>query len=488
MLLISEIFFFTAVSVLTAILLKTWSGKKKSSLPNPPSIPSLPLVGSLPFMRGFDHLPKYFLQKSKELGPIFTFKMGSRRCLVLNSFEAIEEALVRNATCYADRPGFSADAFTGNKRNKGIVNATFDSNYKRNHKLSLSILREFGFGIRQTMETRISTEVREIIDYINTKNGQPFDPEEMCLQASSNVGLSMLFSQRDPYDKGLSKFCRFAIKAGEVGDLVLELFPWLRFFPPFSNRLKKMIEFVAEMNEHLEQLVKSIKAGETDECFVSRYIEKEGPNYDHENLIFTLRDLALGATDTTANTLQWTFLFLANNQSIQKSLQRNIDEAVPRNRLPAFEDKSKLPYLDATILEVMRLRTLIPLALPHRTMSDSEISGFFIAAGTTVFPNIYAAHMDSKTWSDPDVFRPERFLDEDNNITNREKSISFSMGRRSCLGEVLARQELIQFISGIVQNFTILPAEDNQHIDETEVTKFITKAKHFKVRMIPRTE
>ena len=78
MVVISEVVFFTAISVVTAILLKTWSGRKKSKLPNPPSIPSLPLVGSLPFMRNLDHLPKFFMMKSKELGPIFTFMMGNK--------------------------------------------------------------------------------------------------------------------------------------------------------------------------------------------------------------------------------------------------------------------------------------------------------------------------------------------------------------------------------------------------------------------------
>ena len=266
----------------------------------------------------------------------------------------------------------------------GVANVGFDGNYKKFHKLSLSILREFGFGIRQTMDTRISLEVREIIDYVNTKNGEPFDPEEMSLQASANVGLSILFNKRDPYDKGLSKFCKLAVQTIDSGEMVVELFPWLRFIPPFSSRLKRPMALSAELMELLEQLVKGIRAGETDECFVSRYLEKEGPNYDHEQLMFTLRDLALGATDTTANTLLWTFLFLANNQSVQQRLQKNIDEVVPRDKLPLFEDKSKLTYLDATILEVLRLRTLVPLAVPHRTLNDSELSGFFISAGTTV--------------------------------------------------------------------------------------------------------
>lgn len=46
-----------------------------------------------------------------------------------------------------------------------------------------------------------------------------------------------------------------------------------------------------------------------------------------------------------------------------------------------------------------------------------------------VFPNIYAAHMDPKKWPDPNVFRPERFLDEDNKITGRDGVVSFSLGK-----------------------------------------------------------
>ena len=234
------------------------------------------------------------------------------------------------------------------------------------------------------METRISKEVKEIIDYINTKDGEPFDPEEMLLQASANVGLSILFNKRDTYDKEVSRFCKLVIQVVDGGEIVVELAPWLRFFPPFSSRLKRILEYNAELMDHLEQLVKGSKAGGTDECFVSRYLEKEGPNYDNEQLIYILRDLFFGATDTTAQTLLWTFVFLANNQCVQQRLQKNIDESVPRDRLPVFEDKSQLTYLDATILEVLRVRTLIPMAVPHRTLSDCELSGFFIPAGTIV--------------------------------------------------------------------------------------------------------
>ena len=44
----------------------------------------------------------------------------------------------------------------------------------------------------------------------------------------------------------------------------------------------------------------------------------------------------------------------------------------------------RLPYVEATILELMRYKTLAPFAVPHRTMKDTEVGGYFVPAGATV--------------------------------------------------------------------------------------------------------
>ena len=70
--------------------------------------------------------------------------------------------------------------------------------------------------------------------------------------------------------------------------------------------------------------------------------------------------------------LLWCTLLIANNPIIQERLQQELDSVVPRDRLPSVNDK--LPYHEATILEVMRLKTTIPLSLSHTTIRDTEVA------------------------------------------------------------------------------------------------------------------
>jgi len=43
-----------------------------------------------------------------------------------------------------------------------------------------------------------------------------------------------------------------------------------------------------------------------------------------------------------------------------------------------------LPYVEATILELMRYKTVVPFAILHCTLKDTEVGGYFVPAKTIV--------------------------------------------------------------------------------------------------------
>lgn len=87
-------------------------------------------------------------------------------------------------------------------------------------------------------------------------------------------------------------------------------------------------------------------------------------------------------------------------------------------------------YTEATLMEVQRMASVLPMTGRSNTESCT-VNGFEIEKGTMALVNIYSIHMDKKFWGDPFVFRPERFLNEDNQIIPEKAArvIPFGAGR-----------------------------------------------------------
>jgi len=150
---------------------------------------------------------------------------------------------------------------------------------------------------------------------------------------------------------------------------------------------------------------------------------------------------------------QWFLL----RPELLKNVQDEIDRFVGRGRLPCLDDRKKLSYTEACIREILRIETLVPSSVPHRALYDTIFQGYNIEKDTILVPGLYAFHMDQRYWKDPEIFNPERFLDE-NGLLSLKKDISlpFGAGKRLCAGETFARNMLFLITSAICQNFDIV--------------------------------
>lgn len=119
---------------------------------------------------------------------------------------------------------------------------------------------------------------------------------------------------------------------------------------------------------------------------------------------------------------------MANYPQVQKKVQEEIDQIIG-DKKPSMDDLNNMPFTEATLAEVQRIRTVVPTGIPHGALEDTEIEGYRIPKGTMIVPLQWAVHMNEKTWNNPKDFDPTRFLNEEGRFVKHEAFIPFQTGK-----------------------------------------------------------
>ena len=129
---------------------------------------------------------------------------------------------------------------------------------------------------------------------------------------------------------------------------------------------------------------------------------------------------------------------------VQEKCYQEIADKVGTGRLPTLQCKSSLPYLEATAMEILRKSNVVPFGVQHTVSEDVVFHGHFIPKNAIILPPppppppfMESILSDQQTWGDPEVFRPERFLDADGKIVGPDEFIRFSLGHCFSVGRCL---------------------------------------------------
>ena len=292
------------------------------------------------------------------------------------------------------------------------------------------------------MEESIAEEIQQLSDSFGRRKSQPFVPFHDITVSVSNVICWLNFGKRFEYEdeefKGVLRAMYGIVEITEIGGVV-NFLPFLRFLP--GSGLKKCFEHKNTFDSYLRPLTLKIKDKfdlGAPACFVHMYAnqmdaaEKDNPG-EHSFSIFNLHkdvaDLFIAGTETTSTTLKWALLYMITNEKIQRKVQEELDTVIGPDRMPSLRDRPNLPYTEATILEIQRKASIVPLGVPRATVRDTVLHGYDIPKGTVILPNLWAVHHDPEIWKNPDQFNPERFLDpETNEVIQREELIPFGLG------------------------------------------------------------
>ncbi|CAB3991179.1 steroid 17-alpha-hydroxylase 17,20 lyase-like [Paramuricea clavata] len=233
---------------------------------------------------------------------------------------------------------------------------------------------------------------------------------------------------------------------------IYQLFPFLCYLPTqFTWEIKRAKQiretiFPKEYRAHQESYIPGTIRDLTD-SFISAY-EKELAKETREDIGTKdtgipglMLNVILGGSANSSTWLTWFFLYMVLYPNVQSKIHEELDKVVGRDRLPNWKDEKSFPYLQATLCEVGRTSGMMTL-VGTNTIRDTTIAGYHIPKGTLVGLNVSKVHEDKREWSEPEEFKPERFLDKDAKFVGWNKLhgfMPFGIGRRECPGQDLAR-------------------------------------------------
>lgn len=252
--------------------------------------------------------------------------------------------------------------------------------------------------------------------------------------------------------------------------LLVDRYPFIRFFLPTYYRYRRngfalQQFFLKHIDEHEKALLTSGNIDDEPRDFIDAYLKHmirytEEKQYSKITLALDVGDLWTGGIETTVATIGWAILYLIHNPDVQKLVHAEIDKKLGI-RMVQWSDRVTMHYTMAVIYEVQRIINILPWHIPHTTTQNTTLGNFEIEKGTVIIPLFGAINFDENLYPNAECFQPSRFITDDGTLRNDEYLAPFGIGKRSCLGEAIARMELFIIFTTLMQNFEICAPHGN---------------------------
>jgi cytochrome P450 len=434
---------------------------------------SLPVFGNALSFIGCDplaHLDKL----RKQYGDVFCINFFGKNIVVVNGEDMIQEMLIERSTEFAGRPASFRFKYVVDWANE-VVFSDYSPQWALRKKELMNAIKTYGER-QKSLETITQDILQHKCGELEKKVGEEFDiyPVIHCIltEIMTSVVFGRLLDNKANEEIALLDYA-FLENCSPLDDgAEIDIFPWLRFLPNKSfMKLKNMVQGInAFLRKEIDENIKEHDP-DNPRCILDsllkfqKKIATENGNKvlsDHD-VLKLVQNVFLAGTSTSSFALYALVAVLAEKHEIQIKLQAQIDEHIG-SRIPSLDDIKDMPYVVATIFEILRFASTVPFA-PHATTRETTLGGYTLPKDTEIWPNIWNLHHDPNTFPDPWNFLPERFLDDDNQLLppthrTRRNHLPFGAGRRVCAGSTLARNRMFLFITTILQRFTILPPED----------------------------
>ncbi|KAL2850249.1 O-methylsterigmatocystin oxidoreductase [Aspergillus pseudoustus] len=446
---------------------------KSPRAPLPPGPPRAPLLGNmndfppkgtLEWLFWRDHLTQY--------GPISSLEIFGKTIIILNSAKDAIEIMDRKSA--ATR--WVVDSTWIKMCGWGPPLATY-ANQAMWKLLRTNLKREIGSKTSVAhFHTQMELSMRRLLaTVVAAPEGlrEHLWRDATAFMLNISYGYNMLPHGHDRlYDLARTAVGQFEEIATSM-DHPVNYIPLLQYLPtwfPGAEFARMAHEFRTCITQFtsLPRRFVEYKMGQPDfkPSILSRLLEQGPPatKSDEETImLWSAAAIYIGGADTTVSSMTSFVITMALYPDVQRKAQEELDRVVGYARLPGFEHRERLPYIEATVKENFRWRPPGPVSEPHVAGEVLSCNGYLIPKGSLLLPIIGTFTHDETVYSDPDLFKPERFLSTEDNASKvpepDPKKYIFGFGRRICPGRFLADDRLWLFVAQFLACFSIAPAD-----------------------------
>lgn len=416
-------------------------------------------------------LIKVFNKMKIKYGPIYKLKFGIHETVIVSNTELTIEGLVTKQVDFAGRPNIDSFVRLSEGR-KNISLGDYDAEWHLRRKLAYKSVKLFLSG--PSLEEKVSNSVEKVLD-IMSKMKEPFDPHNyidlMLFNIIADICHGTRYEFDDPEFKKIVKINEDFLEIFGNG-LASDFIPWMRFFETSAS--KKIDSFFHILTTDTQAILERHKKNfdpnnlndVTDYLLLAKHNAKEEGNIELLNQLTDVHlrqimlDVIFAGTFTSSMTITWVILMAILHPKVQVKMHEEIDSVLGQEKMKVAM-KESFPYCTAVIREAMRISPVVPFGVPRATTCDTTLGGFDIPNGWQVLFNIWDLHHDPEKWKNPSEFHPERFLTESGELAPKPESfLPFMAGRRVCLGESIAKPEMLLIVVSIFQRFHLSSPPD----------------------------
>ncbi|KAG0700290.1 cytochrome P450 [Suillus ampliporus] len=456
------------VAVVIGVALRSYFARPK--LPHgiqfPPGPTSLPILGNA---LAIDVNAPWVTYKAWGRDVVYT-KLFGQDNIVINSEEIARDLLEHRSHNYSDRPEIATNELFG------VDYTTAFMRYSSRWRLQRKILQQ---TFRQDIVPNFRPmQVAKTHELLLNLLEDPLDYPKHLEVLSGSIILSAVYSyEAAPRNDHVIERSSLALEVilkemrPEVA-AVFSAFPALLRLPSWlpGMRLKRVSPFAKELSiENLEKpfarTENGLAAGSISSCMVADHLlkldEDDSNSAWQKKAIKESAATAFGAgTETTATVVMNFILAMILNPHIQEKAHELVESVVGTDRLPTFQDRPSLAYVDAILRECLRWRPVFPLAIMHAAVESDVYEGYYIPKGATITPNVWAMCHNEAKYPNSSEFNPDRFLNTDGTLTDDTVSIVWGFGRRICPGRHLAEASVWSAMVHLLAIFKFSKAKD----------------------------